>query len=87
MMNDIVTTIEDVEDEDSLPQYTKSAHKRFVADMQTAGLEVEHYHGRYFWEGPAVRVRDLQDALSETRVKCQWDQMGRGYIVYPVVNS
>ena len=56
---------------------------RFCRDMEDAGLEVEHYHGRFYWEGPAVRVDDLQEALSETKVPCQWDDMGLGYIVYP----
>ena len=55
----------------------------FTDDMERAGLEVEHYHGRAMWHGPAVRVDDLQDALQETRVRCQWDSMGMGYIVYP----
>ena len=39
--------------------------------------------GRFFWTGPAVVVDDLQDALSATRVSCQWDSMGRGWVVYP----
>lgn len=57
---------------------------QFVEDMENASLEVDHYRGRNFWQGPAVRVDFLQDALSETKVKCQWDNMGLGYIVYPV---
>jgi hypothetical protein len=28
-------------------------------------------------------VDDLQDALGATRVRCQWDQFGRGWVVYP----
>lgn len=64
--------------------YTDKHCVQFVKDMEEAGLEVEHYHGRFFWEGPAVRVDSIQDALSETKVKCQWDSMGRGFIVYPV---
>jgi len=58
-----------------------------VRDMEAAGLEVEHYHGRYFYQGPAVRVDSVQDALSETKVKCQSDQMGLGFIVYPVARD
>ena len=53
--------------------------------MKNAGLEPYHYHGRFWWEGPAVNVDNLQEALSETRVKCQWDNMGLGYVVYPVM--
>ena len=64
-------------------RYAEKHATQFVADMQQADLEVEHYHGRFFWEGPAVRVDDLQDALRHTDVRCQWDNMGLGYIVYP----
>jgi hypothetical protein len=80
--------VEDEADEYSLNgeplrTYTNPDCVRFVADMEQAGLTVEHYFGRFFWQGPAVRVDDLQDAMSETRVKVQYDNMGRGYIVYP----
>lgn len=73
----------DQEGYDDLPTYTNPDALQFVADMEAAGLKVEHYNGRYFWEGPAVRVDDIQDAMSETKVRLQWDNMGRGYIVYP----
>jgi len=63
--------------------YTNKDCKRFVRDMEAAGLEVTHYHGRYFWQGPAVRVDDLHEAMQATRVKTQWDQLGLGFIVYP----
>jgi hypothetical protein len=45
--------------------------------------KMRFYQGRDFWTGPAVVVDALQDALSHTKVKCQWDRMGRGYVVYP----
>ena len=66
--------------------YSNMACKRFVRNMIDAGLgdKLRHYQGRNFYEGPGVDVRNLQDALSATRVKCQWDNMGLGYIVYPV---
>ena len=64
--------------------YTQPDCVSFVADMEAAGLEPYHYRGRFFWQGPAVDVDDLQDALSETKVHCQWDNMGLGFVVYPV---
>lgn len=78
-------TLAEDEDEtpDPLPEYTNPDHIQFVSDMEAAGLEVEHYHGRFMWEGPAVRVDDLQDAMSETKVRVQYDNMGLGWIVYP----
>lgn len=63
--------------------YENENYQQFVEDMEEAGFEVEHYRGRYFYEGPAVRTAELQDVMGETAVKVQWDQMGRGYIVYP----
>lgn len=63
--------------------YTNLDCVKFVEDMEDACLDVEHYRGRFFWQGPAVICDDIQDVLSNTKVKCQWDQMGLGYVVYP----
>lgn len=63
--------------------YTEPDCARFVEDMEAAGLEPYHYRGRFFWEGPAVDVDNLQDALGATGVRCQWDNMGLGWVVYP----
>ena len=46
--------------------YSAQHAQQFVRDMSDAGLEPYHYHGRFHWEGPAVNVDNLQDALSET---------------------
>lgn len=61
-------------------------HASFVSDMEAAGREVHYYQGRSFWKGPAVQcdAADLQEVIRETRVKLQWDQLGLGYIVYPL---
>lgn len=73
--------------------YTKAETVKFVEDMDEAGIETEHYHGRYFWEGPAVRTNEdggltLQDVIRATTVGVQWDTMGRSdYIVYPRVSD
>ena len=64
-------------------EYEEPDHLRFVEDMEEAGLEVKNYRGRFYWEGPAVQVDDLQDALRATKVRCQWDNLGLGWIVYP----
>jgi hypothetical protein len=58
---------------------------RFMRDMKRAGLKskMRYYEGRSFWTGPAVVVHDLQEALSATKVKCQWDNMGLDFVVYP----
>ena len=65
--------------------YDNEDCKRFVEDMEEAGFsdELRHYNGRFYWKGPAVVVSNIQDALSNTKVKCQWDNMGLGFIVYP----
>jgi hypothetical protein len=63
--------------------YENANYQRFVKDMEKAGLEPYNYRGRFWYEGPAVNVDDIQDALSATKVKCQWDNMGLGWVVYP----
>lgn len=42
-----------------MPEYAKPDHRRFVEDMEAAGLEVRHYRGRNFYQGPAVEVDNL----------------------------
>ena len=63
--------------------YHHPDHLQFADDMAEADLDVRHYRGRFYWAGPAVVVDDLQDALGATRVHCQWEQMGIGWVVYP----
>lgn len=65
-------------------EYTVPDCIKFVEDMEGAGLFVEHYIGRFYWEGPAVVVHNIQDALSNTKVRCQWDNMGLDWVVYPL---
>jgi hypothetical protein len=67
--------------------YTKAAALQFVEDAEDAGYEVEHYEGRAYWEGPSIEVDslfELQRALAQISVPCQWDSMGKtGYVLYP----
>ena len=67
-------------------EYRVPEHQRFIRDMEKAGLEIRHYDGRSWWAGPAVVVDDISDAMSVTRVPCQFDNMGRHFIVYPRAN-
>ena len=60
-----------------------SAYKRFIKDMEAAELEVRDYKGRYSYDGPAVVVENIQDALSNTKVPCRCDNMGLQFVVYP----
>ena len=68
-------------------KYTNKDCVQFIEDMEEAGLEVQHYRGRFFWEGPAVEVDNLQDAMQATKVRVQYDNMGLGFIVYPVASD
>jgi len=63
--------------------YTDPNHRQFVEDMLDVGLEPYHYHGRWHYKGPAVDVDEISDAMAPTSVRCNWDGMGRGYVVYP----
>ena len=62
-------------------------HERFANDMKLAGYKVNgDYHGRWFYEGPAIVVEkeELQSAIRATKVNLQWDEMGKsGLVVYP----
>lgn len=77
----------DNREDEVLPKYESRDHNRFVKDMRAAGLRLRHYNGRWFWSGPAVSVDRVQDAQKATKVRCQWDQLGMGYIVYPVTRG
>lgn len=61
----------------------EEADARFRDDMEEAGFEVRDYKGRFFYEGPAVVVSDLQDAIRATDIPLQWDHLGLNWIVYP----
>jgi len=67
----------------TVDDYTKASYKQFILDMEAANIEPWHYDGRMFYHGPAVTVKDIQDALSNTKVKCQWDSLGLSFVVYP----
>jgi hypothetical protein len=56
---------------------------RFMRDVKRLGLRMQPYNGRFYWHGPAVSTDDLKEVLGATRVKCQWDNLGLGWIVYP----
>ena len=74
-----LATCDDVEPGD----YKQAEYSQFVGDMLDAGLEPYHYRGRCYYEGPAVDVDKVGDAMSKTSVKCSFDGMGLGYVVYP----
>lgn len=57
---------------------------RFMKDMKKNGLKMREYHGRVYWHGPAVVCDSLQDVLSNTKIKCKWDNLGLRWIVYPI---
>lgn len=51
--------------------------------MRKAGLNTHHYCGRNFWQGPAAVCNSISDVMSKTSVPCQYDNMGKGFVVYP----
>lgn len=76
-------------DEKELPEYTNNNFQQFVEDMHAAGITVEHYRGRWHYEGPAVWTSEkngptLQDVMSATKVRVQKDNCAFDWIVYPV---
>ncbi len=59
------------------------ATERFVKLATAQGLDVEPYAGRFFWKGPSVSVDRLGD-FGAPGVATQHDNLGLGFIVYPV---
>lgn len=58
----------------------------FRDECKEAGLDVEDYSGRNYYEGPAVRAADFDeecDIIRATTGRLQTDNLGRGSIVYP----
>ncbi len=65
-------------------------HDLFARQASKAGFVVTPYEGRNFWKGPAVRVKTAQDGLRlirRTTMALQQDQMGLGYIYYPLLRD
>lgn len=62
---------------------TPIEHKRFIKDMREAGFKVRRHTAAQF-KGPAVDVGAVEDAVSKTKVKCQWEASKEGFLVYPV---
>ena len=60
-----------------------SNYDQFKVDMKKAKLKVVHYNGRFSYEGPAVFISSIQKVVSATKVPCQWDNLGKDWVVYP----
>ena len=67
-------------------RYDNDTCNKFAEECKAAGFEVEHYRGRFYWEGPAVRCEnvDYQTVCRATSMPLQSDSMGLGIIMYPV---
>lgn len=68
----------------TLKQYSIRDYRIFIDDMIMNGMKPYHYVGRNDWQGPAVVCDRYQSVMSATSVKCQYDSMGHGKVVYPV---
>ena len=65
--------------------YTNPDHMQFIKDVLLRGSNVEMYHGRNLWYGPAVRCASISHvAALGTLVPVQYESMGKGLIVYPI---
>lgn len=71
-------------------KYNNKACNLFVEELEEAGIPVEHYRGRWYWTGPAARAANQDEAdeiIRATTVKLQRDQLGLGWIFYPVAKG
>lgn len=78
----MIMTVDEMLDEASMN--CKDDIYDFILDMGHAGYSIRYYRGRNFYKGPAVVVDSLDEIFCFTRVKCQWDNLGRQYIIYPL---
>jgi hypothetical protein len=62
-------------------------HKQFALDMAAAGIRTTIGDQRMYWNGPIAYGEDISEIMSQTRVRCIWDEAGRGIVVYPRVYS
>lgn len=63
-----------------------TTHDTFRRECLDAGLAVEDYRGRSFYDGSAVYCDSRAEFLTvirATSVPLLWDELGRGWIVYP----
>lgn len=69
--------------------YANNECNQFVDDVRNAGFKVCHYKGRMCYEGPGVFCERYQyhHIMKITSIKIQHDGMGKGIIVYPIVNG
>jgi len=61
-------------------------YKQFEDEFEEANFTIEKYRGRNFFIGPCVECDDFDgvvDLIRSTIGKLQFDNLGRGYIVYP----
>ncbi len=69
-----------------MPIYSNKDCVRFIRDMEEVGLQLYHLHQKQ-WQGPAVTVKNPEDVLENTRVKCCITQEGTVTVVHPVAND
>jgi len=67
--------------------YTNPHHRQFCVEMFNAGLPVFHYEGQYYWSGPAVKVKSIDEVLTVTKAPSIWDKLGDFFVVYPTTYS
>jgi hypothetical protein len=60
-------------------------HRQFALDMAAAGIATAIGSHRLYWHGPAAHGEDVSEIMSQTRVRCIWDESGKGVVVYPRV--
>lgn len=76
-------------DEDVLTAYNQAIDEgnedvtQFILDMDVAEFTIVYYRGRNFYYGPAVQCDSIQDVIGYTKVGLAYDNLGKGYIVYP----
>ncbi len=67
--------------------YANERYEQFCREIEEHGAhEIEHYRGRFFYEGPAVFIEaiEYEDVIRATSGRLQTDDLGKtGMVVYP----
>jgi hypothetical protein len=70
-------------------KYKNDRYNLFVKEIEKAieDLDIEgelrDYKGRMFYHGPAIECDSIDEITRYTTCRCNWDNLGKGYIVYP----
>lgn len=71
---------------DGKPVYTQERYNRFVDEAMNAGHTII-YHEGFLHKGPAIKCatkKEISILLKTINLPCRWEQLDKGYVVFPL---